>query len=795
MIFICNCNQYLCSGEVSLFMRRRVKLLIFALQILIISASLFASDNTKVAVRGSVSDPNRAAVVGATVAATRNGRTEAVTATTNSRGEFSLLLDAGEYALGVHAEGFAPVTKIISVRADESSVIAIELGLAENTASVTIVASGEYMSDVTSSGTKTSVALRDVPQSISVVGRQQLNDQLLTNVGDVVRYQPGVTAHQGENNRDQVIIRGQSSSADFFVNGVRDDVQYYRDLYNLERVEVVRGPNALVFGRGGGGGLINRVTKEAGFAPSREFTFQGGSFGDVRMTGDFNQPINDKFAFRLNGLAERSASFRDFVKFHRFGVAPTLTFVPDEKTRFTVSYEFFRDRRTADRGITSFQGKPATVPIATFYGNPDDSHVRAGVHLVSGTFERQFGDLIIRNRTLYGDYDRFYQNYVPGAANSNATLVTITAYNNATRRKNLFNQTDLIYNAETGSIRHTLLGGFEFGNQRTANFRNSGFFNNSATSIQVAFDDPTTEIPVTFRQSATDANNNLRLNLAAAYVQDQIEISRYLQVVGGLRFDRFDLKHFNNRTGDVLQRVDQLVSPRLGVVMKPVVSVSLYGSYSVSYLPSSGDQFSSLTNITLQMKPEKFENYEVGMKWDIRPNIFLTSALYRLDRTNTRSTHPNDPTRIIQTGSQRSKGFEVELNGNVTNRWSLTGGYAYQDAFISSATASTAAGKQVAQVPHHSFSIWNKYQLLRRLSAGLGVIRRSDMFAAIDNMVVLPAYTRADAAVFYSFNEKWRLQANVENVFNSRYYLNADNNTNITPGNPRAVKIGLIARF
>jgi catecholate siderophore receptor len=592
-----------------------------------------------------------------------------------------------------------------------------------------------------------------------------------------------------------VIIRGQSSSADFFVNGVRDDVQYYRDLYNLERVEVVRGPNALVFGRGGGGGLINRVTKEAGFSPSREFSVQGGSFGDIRATGDFNQPINDKFALRVNGLAERSASYRDFVKFHRFGFAPTLTFSPDENTRFTVSYEFFRDRRTADRGITSFQGKPADVPISTYYGNPDDSPVRLGVDLVSGTFEKQLGDLIIRNRTMYGDYDRFYQNYVPGAANAAGTLVTLTAYNNATKRKNLFSQTDLIYNVETGSLRHTIVGGIELGNQRTNNFRNTGFFNNTTTSIQVDFDNPVTNIPVTFRQNATDANNDLWLNVAAAYIQDQVELSRYVQVVGGLRFDYFDLKYFNNRNGDQLRRIDRLVSPRLGVVIKPIAELSLYGCYSVSYLPSSGDQFSSLTVITQQVKPEKFENYEVGVKWDVRPNISLTSALYRLDRTNTRSIDPNDPTRIIQTGSQRTNGFEMALNGNLTHKWSLTGGYAYQDAYITSATASAALGKQVGQVPHHSFSVWNKYQLLRRLGAGLGIIHRSDMFAAIDNTVVLPSYTRADAAVYYSFNENWRLQANFENLFNTKYYLNADSNTNITPGSPRAVKFGLIARF
>jgi catecholate siderophore receptor len=776
---------------------RFIKGVAFGISVLVFSvAAAFGDDgNAKVSMRGMVLDQNQAAISGATIEAVRVGRTDGVTASSNSRGEFSLLLEPGEYELHIRAEGFAGTSKSISVKADENSIITIELGLAANTATVTIVASGEYMTDVVSSGTKTPVALRDVPQSISVVGRQQLNDQLITNVGDVVRYQPGITAHQGENNRDQVIIRGQSSSADFFVNGVRDDVQYYRDLYNLERVEVVRGPNALVFGRGGGGGLINRVTKEAGFSPSREFSIQGGSFGDVRGTVDLNQPINEKVAFRVNGLGERSHSFRDFVKFRRFGLAPSLTFAPDERTRFTVSYEFFRDRRTADRGITSFHGKPADIPIETFYGNPDDSHVKSEVHLVSGAFERQFDDLIVRNRALFGDYDRFYQNYVPGAANAAGTLVTLTAYNNATRRKNFFDQIDLIYNAETGSIRHTILGGLEFGNQRTQNFRNTGFFNNSTTSLQVAFDDPTTNVPVTFRQSATDADNHLRLNLAAAYIQDQVELSKYVQVVGGLRFDGFDLKYFNDRNGEILQRIDQLVSPRLGVVIKPVAELSLYGSYSVSYLPSSGDQFASLTNVTLQLKPEKFQSYEVGVKWDIRPNMALTSTLYRLDRTNTRSIDPNDPTRIFQTGSQRTNGFEIGLNGNITHRWSLTGGYAYQDAFIRSATATALTGNEVAQVPHHSFSVWNKYQLLKNLSAGLGIIRRSDMFAAVDNAVILPSYTRADAAIFYRFNENWGLQANVENLFNTKYYLNADSNTNITSGSPRGLKVGLTARF
>jgi len=761
-----------------------------------IASTLGADDNpVKVTIHGTISDPSQAAVAGASVTAAPMGRAGSLSTTSNANGDFSLTLEPGDYNLVVTANGFAEFTKQISVKTFETAPLDIKLQIAANTATVTVTDSGEYGNELITSATKTSTPLRDVPQSISVVGRQQIEDQQLSSIADVVEYVPGVMAHQGENNRDQIIIRGQSSSADFFLNGVRDDVQYYRDLYNLDRVETLRGPNALVFGRGGGGGVINRVSKEAGFTPAREFSFTGGSFGNARVTGDVDQPINDKFAFRANGVAEYAKSFRDNVNMRRFGFNPMLTFNPDYKTHFTLSYEFFRDHRVADRGITSFQGLPANVPISTYYGNPDDSRVRANVNLVTGTFERQMGDLNIKNRMVYGDYDRFYQNYVPRDANADGTFITLTAYNNATRRRNLFNQTDLTYSVSTGAITHTLLGGLELGRQHTNNFRNTGYFDNTATSLLVPFDDPTTTGPVTFRQSATDADNRLHAILAEAYIQDQVQVTRYLQFVGGARFDYFDLNYHNNRDSSDLRRIDRLVSPRFGVVVKPVEQLSLYGSYSVSFLPSSGDQFSSLTTVTEQIKPEKFQNLEAGIKWDIRRNLSLTSALYRLDRTNTRATDPNDPTRIIQTGSQRTNGFEVGLNGNITRAWSVAGGYAWQDAFITSSTTAAPAGRQVAQVPHHSFSLWNKYQFLPRLSAGLGIIRRSDMFAAIDNKVVLPAYTKVDAAVFYTFNEHWRLQCNIENLFDTRYYLNADSNTNISPGAPRNAKIGLIARF
>jgi catecholate siderophore receptor len=347
----------------------------------------------------------------------------------------------------------------------------------------------------------------------------------------------------------------------------------------------------------------------------------------------------------------------------------------------------------------------------------------------------------------------------------------------------------------TGKLRHTLLAGSEFGRQLTDNFRNTGYFNNTATSILVPFANPLVTVAATFRQSATDADNHLRATVAAVYAQDQIEFSQRVQLLTGLRFDRFDLEYHNQRTGETLERPDNLLSPRIGLVVKPMPPVSVYSSYSVSYLPSSGDQFSSLTVVTEQVKPERFNNYEAGVKWDLRPALALTTAVYRLDRTNTRSTDPDDPTRIVQTGATRTNGYEFGLSGNVTQAWRVAAGYTWQDASIVRATVAAAAGAQVAQVPHQTLSIWNNYQCHPRLAAGVGMSYRSDMFAAVDNTVVLPSYVRADAAAYFRLTPQLRLQTNIENLFNRKYYVNADSNTNISPGSPRAVRVGITASF
>jgi catecholate siderophore receptor len=741
--------------------------------------------------QGRVSDVSGRPVSGALVVLTPG-----VSASTLTSGEFLLTVAPGSYRLSVTAPGFDAYEKLVEVRAGIDPV-EIVLQVTGIKTAITVVETPEYTAPVTSTATKTPTQLVDIPQAITVVGRELIKDQLMAGMADVVRYTPGITMAQGEGHRDAPVIRGNATTADFYVNGVRDDVQYMRDLYNVERVEAVKGPNAMIFGRGGGGGVINRVTKEAVFAPFREILLQGGSFGNKRVSSDLNQTLfGDKLAFRLNGAYENSNSFRNYGNIERYGIAPTVTMPFGQQTRVKLGYEYFRDQRVTDRGIPSFNSLPlASAHRSTFFGNPSQSPADAGVHLGSATVEHQQGKLNLRNSTLIGSYDKFYQNVFPGAVNAAATLVGLSGYNTGTQRLNVFNQSDATYLLATGPVRHTLLAGAEIGRQATDNLRQTGYFNGTAAVINVPVSNPTDFTPISFRMSATDANNRAVSNIAAGYVQDQVSITRFVQLVGGLRFDRFDLHVLNNRNLDRRRRVDYLWSPRVGLVFKPVTPMSVYANYSVSYLPSAGDQFASLDATSETLKPEKFTNYEAGFKWDIRRSLALTSAVYGLDRTNTRAVNPNNPAQILQTGAQRTNGFELGLNGTLTSRWTVAGGYGYQDAFIHRATAAAVQGAKVPLVPLHTFSMWNNVRVMRRLSGGLGLIHQQEMWAGIDNTVRIPQFTRADAAVFYSLTEKLRLQANVENLTDRKYFSTAHSNNNITPGFARAVRIGLTVRF
>jgi catecholate siderophore receptor len=629
-----------------------------------------------------------------------------------------------------------------------------------------------------------------VPQSITVISSDLIKDQGMRSMGDVVRYVPGVSMGQGEGHRDAPTLRGNSTTADFFIDGVRDDVQYFRDLYNAERIEVLKGPNAMIFGRGGGGGVINRVTEQADWSTRREATLQGGSDDHKRIAADVGQGVNELLALRLNAMYEDSDSYRDFANLERYAINPTATINLSDATLMRFGYEYFNDERTVDRGVPSQNGRPVRVDESTFVGNPALSFGEATVSLANLTVLHDFSpNLRLRNHTSFGDYDKFYQNVHANSAVSATGNVTLQAYNSGTERRNLFNQTDVTWKIATGAIEHTLLGGVELGRQETDNTRTP---NTTPGTVNIA--NPTTFAPVTFG-TPLQANNRVDLDLSAVYLQDQMALSAQFQVIAGIRFDRFDLDFDDKRPANTdFSRKDDLVSPRLGAIYKPVEPVSLYASYSISYLPQSGDQFASLTATTAALEPEEFENIEVGAKWDLRSDLAFTAALYQLDRTNTTAIDPVTSQTVL-TGEQRSKGIELGLGGTVMDRWEIMAGYAYQEAEITRTSTAAPAGRTVALVPKHQVSLWNSYRFTPMWRAAVGVTHQSDVYASISNAVTLPSYTRVDAAVFFTLNPHLQVQLNVENVLDETYLGTAHNDNNITPGSPTAFRLALTARY
>jgi catecholate siderophore receptor len=681
-----------------------------------------------------------------------------------------------------------------------------------------------YSVQATVTASRTPTALRDLPQSISVVTRDQIQDQAMQSLTDVVRYAPGVGAAQGEGNRDNPIFRGNSTTADMFVDGVRDDVEYFRDLYNVERVEVLKGPNGMIFGRGAVGGVINRITRQADGERVREFALQGYSEGGGRFTADAGDAVGDQLALRVTALYEDTDSYRDDVTFERVGINPTMSLALGERSRLRLGYEYYDYDRIADRGIPSFQGRPSDPDPATFFGDPGQSPTAATVNSLAAVIEHQFsGGASLTNRTRWADYDKMYQNVYAATAVTVDGTVGIEAYNQHNLRENLFNQTDIIFDFETGGVRHTLLVGAELGWQDTDNRRDNGLFDfggpppvtapaSTDQRLYVPFSAPRASYPVNFAHvptsaSANPAFNHIETTQASIYVQDQIRFAQRWQAILGVRYDNveIDFNNLNPPTATNPARIvseDDLISPRAGLIYQPTGSLSLYASYTVATLPRAGAQMNGLTPTNEAFDPEEWENREVGVKWDISPSLAATLAAYQLDRTNVIAPDPNNATVSILVDGQRTRGIEIGLAGQITTAWSIAGGYAYQDAEITETQSATVVdGARIGQVPENTFSLWNRYDFTARWGAGLGVIYSSDQFATIENLatptsnVTLPGYTRVDAALYWRVNDTFRLQANVENLLDEEYFPNAHNNNNITPGSPLSGRVSFVANF
>lgn len=671
-----------------------------------------------------------------------------------------------------------------------------------------ILVTGKYLYADEVNALKSPTPIIDVPQSLSIITADQIEQQGFDSIGDIIDYTPGVNTSQGEGHRDSVVFRGVRSTADFFIDGVRDDVQYYRPLYNLEQIEILRGPNALLFGRGGTGGILNRVTKKGVLGET--FTgYKAGidTFGGYSAQIDQNIAMSETSALRINAMYESLDNHRDFYDGERIGINPTARFELTPATTLDLSYEYLDHERFIDRGIpTGADGRPVEAFRKIVFGDPELNRTFLEAHLLRSSLQHRFSETLKANVSLfYGDYDKRYLNFYASGYNEAATpnLVTLDGYDDSTKRQNTILSGNIVWEPATWGLEHTVILGGEYIDTSNDNDRFNAFWDTTADDNEV-FD---IRRPLTLRGGvginaagqlttndySADINDftKAEVDVFSAYIQDEIEISEKLDVILGLRFDSFDIEVLNVLANETRSRKDEEVSPRLGLVYKPQENVSLYASYSETFLPRSGEQFSDINGDANQLDPDEFTNLEAGLKWDLTGGVSLTTAIFEIEQRSPQVAD-NDPSTLEVIESE-TQGFEVQVQGEVSDRWFISAGYSYLDGEIVNRTGPT--GNRPRELPENMASLWNTYRLTDRFGIGLGVTYQDESFIDNGNTAILPAYTRVDAAAFYDVSDAVRVQLNIENVTDELYFPNAHATHQATVGAPLNARLTISGRF
>ena len=637
----------------------------------------------------------------------------------------------------------------------------------------------------------------ELPRSLTVLSGDYLRDRAPQSLGEALRGVPGVGITQGEGHRDALVLRGVATTSDLLLDGLRDDVQYLRDLYSVQQIEVLTGANAVLVGHSGGGGSVNRVTKQAG-GRHHEYVLQGSSQNGLRMTADLGDEAADLGSARVNLLWEDSGSFRDDVRLSRKGVAPVLSVQLAPALALSGGGELFADNRTVDRGVPSLDGRPLDTPVGRYYGDPDRS--RSDITALSAWSLLEWtgpGGLLIRNRNRWADYDKSYTNVYARGVDPVAAKVLISAYSQATRRTALLNRTDLQWQSAGAGLAHDLVAGFEWGLQDNDNQRLTGYFTDrspSVTTVLMPLSSGRTNEAVAWRPSTTDPDNHSELRYAALFVQDSITIRPYLQMQLGLRAERTGMRLRDNRNATLVSHQETLWSPQTALIVRPAEHWSVYATYGTTSQTRAGEQLVSLTSASAGLSPEQMATHEAGVKWSPDSATLLTAAVYRLQRRNVAITDPADATRQVLVEGQQVDG--VEFGGAAAaGQWSVQASLSVQRAaLLADQSPALRRGARLAGVPGISASLWLRRQLTPAWAASLGVQHRGALLAATENRLAadanvwLPASTRLDTALYWSASKLWRVQLNLENLLDSRSFQSATNNYNILPAAPRTLR-------
>ena len=641
---------------------------------------------------------------------------------------------------------------------------------------------------------KTPVPVLDVPQTVTIVTDDDIRSQGFREIGDIIRYTPGVNTSQGEGHRDAVVFRGVRSTADFFLDGVRDDVQYYRSLYNVEQVEILRGPNALLFGRGGTGGIINRVTKKAVLGEAfGGYDLGTDSFGALDFAADYNVQTSSNSALRFNIHSDALENHRDHYDGTRFGMNPTVTVALSDKTTVELSYEYADHERFIDRGIPTINNAPDESLSNIVFGDPDINTTTLEANIMRANVSHKFsenrkGNLAVQSSS----FEKMYQNLY--ASGYDGTLVTMDGYLDPTERDNFIISGNIVSEVVTGSVTHTILVGAELINTENKNHRYDTNWSTTDDDNEVFDISRPMDFTVNSAGVATAVNftNSLKsktesdISVTSLFVQDQMDLTDNIKLMIGGRLDSFDITVDDIKNGTSESRTDDRFSPRAGLIYKPQESVSLYMSYSESFLPRSGEQFKKLDATAARLDPDVFESTELGVKWAMTDTLSFTAAIF--DSEQTKATYDNVTGENSEIRGLQVDGMEVELRGQVSDKLELAVGY-------SSLDGTTSSGGVAREVPDHTFSLFAKYQVDENFGWALGVTQQGESHIKDNSTLILPEYTRFDFAAYWNVSDDMVLRLNVENLSDELYFPHSHSTHQASVGEPLNARVSLSKRF
>ena len=645
---------------------------------------------------------------------------------------------------------------------------------------------------------KTPVAVLNVPQTVSIITDEDIRKQGFRQIGDIIRYTPGVNTSQGEGHRDSIVFRGNRSTADFFQDGVRDDVQYYRSLYNVEQVEILRGPNALLFGRGGTGGALNRVTKKAVIGDTfGAIDFGLDDFGANDIALDYNATSSLNSAFRLMIHSDVLENHRDFYYGDRLGINPTIAIQVSDRTTLDLSYEYADHERYIDRGIPTENGKPVERFSKITFG---DSRLGNLTSLEADIFRAilstNFSNTTKGNLAIVSSkFKKIYQNYYASGYTAGESVVTIDGYNDPTERENTILSANLINELEIGSITHTLLFGLEMIDTINKNKRYDTYWSTNKSDKETF--NITRPMSFLVNSAGLATNNDFTADLnsqtqsdievTSIFFQDQIDVTKQLKLLIGGRHDVFDITVKDLKNDSAQSREDKEFSTRAGIIYKPSDNVSLYYSYSESFLPRSGEQFKALSATSAALDPDIFESSEIGIKMEVSDHLSFTAAYF--DSTQLRAARDSISGETSEIIGLQVNGLEFEVKGEINNRMSIVFGYTSLDG-------KTSKGGEPREIPDHALSLFTTYKVSEKFGWGLGFIQQGESNIVNDKSdLFLPEFTRVDLGAYYQITDGLNIQLNIENLTDELYFPHSHSTHQVSVGEPLSVRMSARKTF